>query len=33
VESGAGDWRLAAEWDWPKQHSIALRAVLQPADD
>ena len=33
VESGSGDWRLAAEWDWPKQRSVALRAMLQPADN
>ena len=32
VESDKGDWRLAGEWDWPKQHEAAFKAALPPAD-
>jgi hypothetical protein len=33
VENEKGDWRLAGEWDWPKQHAMSFRATLPPADD
>ena len=33
VESEKGDWRLAGEWEWPKQREVVIKSEMTPADN